>query len=122
MTEITVKAGQRTQIIRRFSNSVPATYRFLAEPVEAGKELCGLVEVKGSAWLFPKPAVTQKLQRENSVKKGAWDTLYSVYVTPDADIKITLSSAPISQLWLIIALAITAVAVVASLVPYFLNR
>ncbi len=118
---ITARAGERTRIIRRISNSVPASYRFLAEPLDAGKDVSGTVEVKGSAWLFPKAAARQKLQRENSVEKGAWDTLYSVYVIPDADVKITLSGARRPQVWIYIVLAIIVLAVVSSAIPYFLN-
>lgn len=122
MKQVIVRAGERTRLFGSFSNSVPATYRFSAEPLVEGEGVSGRVEVKGSTWLFPKPASTQELQAENSVTKGAWDTLYSVYVTPGSDVRITLTSAPVSQLWLIITLAITALAVISSLVPYLMKN
>lgn len=111
MTTIEIKAGERKRIIRRFSNSLQATYQFAAEPV-GGNPVSGTVEVKGSKWIFPKPAASQPLKPDNSVEKGMWDSFFSVHVIPDSDVKITLQGARYPRLWiyLLIVLAIVAAA------------
>ncbi len=81
-----IEAGERRRIIRVFSSSVATTYRFRAEPLEG--TVSGTVEVKGSNWIFPKPAVSQELAEDNTVEKGAWDTLFSVTVVPDGDVRV----------------------------------
>ncbi len=106
MATIKIKAGERARIIRRFSSSIVATYKFSADPVDSCDDLSGNVEVKGSRWLFPKPAETQKLGRQNSVNKGMWDTFYSIYVVPDVDVYITLPKFGIRSLWIYTALVV----------------
>ncbi len=87
---VEVAAGERRQILRRFSNSVAMAYRFRAEPVDDGGRVSGLVEVRGSNWIFPKPPTTQPLEEDNTVDKGAWDTFFSVVVIPDRDVRIAM--------------------------------
>jgi hypothetical protein len=106
MARIEIKAGERRRIIRRFSSSVVATYQFSAEPLDSNDKISGRVEVRGSRWLFSKPVETQALQQQNSVKKGMWDTFYSVYVAPDVDVKIKLQKSGIGTLWIYITIAI----------------
>ena len=96
MTEILIKAKERRRILRLVSDSIPQQVRFEASgvgdgPAAAGP-VAGMVEVAGSRWLFPKPATTQPLQRENVVSKGLFDTLFSIYVTPDQDTRIVMRS------------------------------
>jgi hypothetical protein len=43
-------------------------------------------------WLFPKPPTRQPLQPQNVVHKGFWDTLFSIYVTPEHDTRVALRS------------------------------
>lgn len=90
MTTIRVRAGKTTRILSRFSNSVSVTYRFSARSVTDGEGPSGIVEVKGSHWILPKPPTVQRLVRENTVSKSMLDTFFNVYVTPeqDADIEI----------------------------------
>ncbi len=87
---VDVAAGERRQILRRVSNSVAMAYRFRAEPVDDGGRVSGLVEVRGSNWIFPKPPTTQPLEADNTVDKGAWDTFFSVVVIPDGDVRIAM--------------------------------
>lgn len=94
--------GERKRIIRRISNSMQMTYQFEAEPLSAQDKLSGTVEVAGSNWIFPKAAIIQGLESDNSVSKGAWDTFYSVYVTPDCDVSISINQSRISQLPLLL--------------------
>ncbi len=112
MRTIDIKAGDRMCIISQFSNSLSQTYKFSASPKDEGTALSGKVEVKGSNFLFPKPPIVQELQSENEVAKRMWDTIYTVYVTPDVDIRLTLQSGNSNALWvyLIIILIIVAVA------------
>ncbi len=114
MKTINVKAGDRVRVIHKFSNSLQTTYQFEAEPVNAGEELSGIVEINGSNWLFPKPSITQKFLKSNLVEKGMWDTFYSVYVVPDCDVRVTSTGSNSSKMWLylIIVAAVIAVAVV----------
>lgn len=105
----------RKRIISRFSSSIQATYRFSVEPSVPGADVSGIVEVKGSNWIFPKPAVQQALARDNSVDKGMWDTFYSVTVIPDCDIRINLEGSSSSKIWLYIAIALLIIATASSL-------
>ena len=111
MKIIEVKAGERRRIIRSFSNSTQKTYHFRAEALNEGDELSGTIEVRGSRWLFPKPPVTRKLEAENSVDKGMWDTLFSVFVIPDCDVKITMTGSHFMNLLIYIAMASVIVAI-----------
>jgi hypothetical protein len=85
-----IRAGERVRVIHRFSSSLAQTYTLLVEPTPPGGPVAGTVEVHGSRWLFPKPAVTLPLTAETTVDKGYWDTRYSVYVTPDHDVTVTI--------------------------------
>jgi len=118
MKTIDIKAGQRTRIINKISNSIPTTYHFAASNLSGNDDPTGTVEVKGSNWISPKPPVNQRLTDQNTVTKGMWDTLYSVYVTPDQDIQITLKSGKINQPLLFIALA-TGIAAAAAVIAFF---
>ncbi len=109
----TVKAGERSRILYRFSNSLAQTYRFTAQPL-AG-DVSGTVEVHGSAWLFAKKPVTQPLQSENQVQKTMWDTRYNVYVTPIQDVEITLHARRGGNVFFWIILALVALAVASSM-------
>ncbi len=108
----TIKAGERSRILHRFSNSLAQTYRFSARPLLEAGEVSGEVEVQGSAWLFAKEPVTQPLQADNSVQKNMWDTRYSVYVTPTQDVEITLHARRGGNIfiWIILALVVSALA------------
>ena len=108
---ITVRKGERTKILSRFSNSLDMTYRFRAEPVSPADTLSGTVEVKGSNWIFSKPPVSQPLARENEVSKGMWDTFYSVYVEPDCEVAISWDTSSLgksTKLIVAISLVVTA--------------
>ncbi len=115
MKTIDVKAGERKRIIFQFSNSLRQNHNFIAEPMGDQSDPSGLIEVKGSNWLLPKDVVPLDLKHRNTVEKGAWDTFYSVYVTPKTDIKITLTSSPVKNMWLYIIGALIIVAIASSL-------
>lgn len=92
MRTVKVGKGERTRVLHLFSDSMPQTVRFTAEPVSGDGPVSGQVEVAGSHWLFPKPVVTHDLAAENALPKGMWDTRYSIYVTPDQDTKVTFQT------------------------------
>jgi hypothetical protein len=51
-------------------------------------EVSGIVEASGSRWLFSKAPVVLQLGPRMVVDKGFWDTRYSVFVTPDQDVRV----------------------------------
>ena len=112
MKTLEIKAGERTRIIHKFSNSLPMTYKFNAKPIVGGDEVSGLVEVQGSSWIFPKKASTQELRASNSVEKSVWDSMYSVYVTPNVDVEVSLGKSDFGKMLplFLFALAVTGIA------------
>jgi hypothetical protein len=90
MKEIEIRAGERRRIIRRFSSSIPRTFSFDVELLSGPGEVSGTVEVAGSRWLFSKEPLQLQLGPTMVVEKGFWDTLYSVFVTPDQDVRVVL--------------------------------
>ncbi len=112
MPSTQIKAGERKRILYRFGNSLQTDYAFSATPKDDSRPVSGTIEVKGSGWLSPKPATNQSLQSQNRVFKGAWDTFYSVYVTPDVDVEVTLtkgrSGSPMLIVWVAVGLIILA--------------
>lgn len=90
MKTIEIQRGERHRIIRRFSSSIPKSFYFDVEPLNGSGEVSGTVEVAGSRWLFSKPPVMLDLVPTMAVEKGFWDTLYSVFVTPDQDVRVVL--------------------------------
>lgn len=103
MTTIDIKAGERKRILSKFSNSMDMTYHFT---VAATGAISGVVEVKGSNWLLPKQPVLQDLKADNAVRKGMWDTLFSVYVIPDTDVTITLVGSPNKRAWIYVSIIV----------------
>lgn len=106
-----LNAGETTRILRRVAHNMPQSFGFRARALN-GENVSGEVKVQGSSGPFSKPATTQPLRAENEVSKGAWDTLYSVYVTPDQDAEITLDTAEGGKLfiWLIMGLLVFGIA------------
>ena len=62
------------------------------EPIGGPGDVSGTLEVQGSRWLFRKDPVVMDLQPSMTVNKTYWDTLFSVYVTADQDIKVSIRS------------------------------
>lgn len=114
MKIIEVKAGERKRIIRKLSSSMQQTFNFAAEPVKEGEILSGTIEVKGSRWIFPKTPVMQKLEENNTVEKGVWDTIYSVHIIPECDVKIMFIDARLRNIaiYLTLAIFITVIAII----------
>ena len=114
MKIIEVKAGERKRIVRSISNSMQKTYNFAVEPLNEGQALSGIVEVKGSRWIFPKAPVIQKLEENNTVEKGVWDTIYSVHIIPECDVKVMFIDGRLRNIaiYLTLAIFITAIAII----------
>lgn len=112
MKTFEIKAGERERVIRKFSNSLALTYSFDVEPLDLSDVVSGVVEVVGSNWLAPKPAITKELNTSNFVEKGIWDTMYSVYVIPDVDVRVSMAKANFNKMWplLLFGIAVTGIA------------
>lgn len=118
MKPIEVKAGKRTRILRSRSSSIAMSYRFSAKPLKPKDKISGTIEIKGSNWLFPRKPITQQLEASNLVNKRAWDTFYSIYVTPECDVKISFSRSRLRLKPLLFA-AVVAVVVLALAMLWF---
>ena len=123
MTRKTViKAGETVRILWRFSDSMARGYHFTARPLDGGAPR-GVVAIHGSRWLMRKPEANQPLAAENMVEKGMWDTIFSIYVTPEQDTEITLTARITTPIWLwLIAGLVVVAALSAFLVPVILGR
>ena len=111
MKEIQIAAGSRTRIVRRQFSSLETAYSFDAVPTIQGDRLAGMVEIAGSNWIFPKQIQRVPLQPSNSVTAGAWDTFFSVYVTPEVDVVISLPAKSFGGLLWIVGVAVAALVV-----------
>lgn len=112
MAEILIRAKERQRILHLVSDSIPQRVRFEATALGAG-HVSGRVEVVGSRWLFPKPPALHPLQPENVIHKGFFDTLFSVYVTPDQDTRITMRSQHFTSrmlFWVLLAVLMAGIA------------
>jgi hypothetical protein len=114
MKTIRVEAGKATKIIGKFSNSIAATYEFTATCELSNHTPTGTIDIRGSNWIFPKASTIQPLQVENTVSKSMWDTFFSVYVSSDHDVIITMKNQQVDKLWMIIAIAIVVMVAAAS--------
>ncbi|HSR15004.1 MAG TPA: hypothetical protein VLL51_04590 [Gemmatimonadales bacterium] len=90
MRTVTAPAGGRTRVIRKSMDSIPRTYRLRFERVDGQGPVSGVVEIHGSRWLFKKPPVVLPLETVMAIPKGFWDTLYSVYVVPNQDVRVSI--------------------------------
>jgi hypothetical protein len=100
-----LSAQETATIYRRNFSSVPMEIHFDARAA-SGSEPIGEVEVQGSNWVFPKPAVVQPLQPQNTVHVGFWDTFFSIQVTAHTDLEITFPGRQLDpSRWLIWAIA-----------------
>lgn len=111
MKEIQIAAGRKTRIIRRRFSSLAMTYTFDAFPMRQDTYLTGTVEIKGSDWIFPKPAKRMPLQSSNTVMAGVWDTFFSVYVIPEVDVVITMPSKSFGGLPWVIGMVVMVAAI-----------
>lgn len=114
MKTIAIKANQRKKIISKFSNSMTTSYSFSADSPQ-NQKISGQVEIKGSNWIFSKPATFQPLEADNLVSKGMWDTFYKVYVTPEHDVQITLKASALNRPLLYFAACLAVVAIATGL-------
>ena len=117
MKEIQIAAGCKTRIIRRQFSSLATAYHFDAAPCIQDADMAGIVEIKGSDWIFPKPIKRMPLQPSNTVNAGVWDTFFSVYVTPEIDVYISMPSNTVGrELWLVGAVMAVVLIAIAFLV------
>ena len=91
MRTIDIKAGERAEVLRIFSDSVPQTVRFTAETTD-GCPVGGAVEIVRRPWFITKPVEHHPLLARQSFPKGFTDVDYAIYVTPDTDTRVTFQS------------------------------
>lgn len=115
MKTIHAKAGKSTKILAKFSNSISTTYSFSASPVAGGGEPSGIVEVKGSNWIFPGTPTTQPLKANNTVTKSMWNVSFKVFVVPDQDVNIETSWGNMKWPLLVAAIVIGIVGIAAAM-------
>jgi hypothetical protein len=90
--------------------------------VQGGGSPSGVVEVERSVFFFARRKEEHRLQSENSLKKGMFDTSYAVFVTPDQDTKIDFKTRHVTSRKLFWVLGIVlAVGLVAGLLPVILK-
>lgn len=103
---IRLNAQETATIYRRNLSSVPMDIHFDAAALDGGQPM-GEIEIRGSQWVFPKPALMQSLQAQNTVHAGFWDTFFSIRVTAHTNIEITFPGQAFDlSRWLIWAIAI----------------
>lgn len=105
MKTIEIKAGERTRIIHKLFNSMPANYRFEVAPAIVGGSVSGIVEITGSSGFLPKTSRTQDLSEINMVEKSMMESFFGVYVVPDTDVKITVTGSFSKWIWVLLAVA-----------------
>lgn len=115
MKEMQIADGYKMRIIQRQFSSLAVTYTFDAVPMIQDGYLAGIVEIKGSHWIFPKPIQRVALQPSNTVTAGVWDTFFSVYVIPEVDVVISLPSKSIGGWLWRIGLSVVGIVVVVAI-------
>ncbi len=112
-----LKAGERKRIIHRFSNNIPVRFSLKFRPT-GNTALQGTLEVHRSALLLDNKLENYPLEEQMVLETAYWDAFYSVFVTPEVDMSLELSSAGAKWLkWL--TLIAVLVAVLASLIIFF---
>ena len=121
MTEtIQLRAGEKATLFTRSLSSVPMSYHFQATACDEGT-LDGEIEIRGSRWIFRTPPSTQRLQADNTVHAGFWDTFFSVSVIAHSDMELIIPANRSHVMRWIVWLAIL-VLVIAALAVFFLAR
>ena len=88
---IAIAAQERTRIIHRMSNTIPAQFQLTFRPTTA-TAVIGKLEIEKSAVIIDKKRETHPLENIMTLKVGYWDAFYSAYVTPEVDVTLELSS------------------------------
>lgn len=114
MAETRARAGTRTRVLHILSDSLPQSVRFTAEPLKGAGEPTGLVEVERSRLFAGRRTEQHPLQARNTLQKGMFDVVYSVFVTPDEDTKIAFQSRHFRSRWLIWVLVLVLAAGIAA--------
>lgn len=86
LSTVTARAGERTEIVRRFGGSIPTDFTIVVTPASGPVE--GDLEVRGSRWIWWKDPERRPLVPSQTVTKGFWDTRFSVVVIPRHDARV----------------------------------
>jgi hypothetical protein len=102
---IRLKAQEKAIIYKRNFSSVPTDICFDAVALD-GSQPMGEVEVRGSYWVFSKPAQIQPSQSQNQAHAGFWDTFFSIKVVAYKPVEITFTKQNNNLTrWLVLAIA-----------------
>lgn len=80
-----IEGGQRRRVLFILSSSIPTVARFRAVATD-GQPVAGKVEIRRG--LFGERREEQPLKLDNACRKGFWDVVFSVYVTPERQSRI----------------------------------
>ncbi len=115
MSEMFVNAGERKRVLWLLSSSMPGPVRFDAL-AEDGQQVSGKIEIGGG--FSGRVRETHALAPENEFRKGFGDANYSIWVTPDQDVRIRFRTAHFRAGKLVLVMGLVLLAALASsLVP-----
>ena len=81
-----IRGGERVLVYRSRTAAFPRSFRLELDPPWA----TGVVTVQGSRWVFRKEPVELPLASGMIVRRGYWDTLFTIHVTPNTDVVVTV--------------------------------
>jgi hypothetical protein len=125
MNPVVARAGQRTELYRIRQGSIPIDFDFTVTPLQAQQSLAGYLEVSSSTWIFPGTPQRMVLQPRHQVRRGFWNTFFTLAIVPDVDVQIapvaSESSVRANGFIGIVALAV-GVVVIAAVLMMWLTR
>lgn len=122
MKPIHAPAGQRTILKKIRQGSIPMEFDFTIEPASPGTPLKGLMEVAASHWILPQTPTQFPLESRHRIKRGMWNTFFTITIIPDVDVVVTRPEDPSSEgkpsmfLWVILAIAVLLVIAAAGII------
>lgn len=110
MREFIIGKGETKCLLKRQSSSIPETIEFEATPLHANETVAGQVEIRSAAIIVPLAPRHQPLVAMNAVQKKGTDTWFSIWVTPEVDVRVQmLGSANMKFFWILIAIAMVVI-------------
>jgi len=123
MNAANAPAGQRTILYQIRQGSIPIDFDFTVEPLGEGEPLEGELEITASSWIIPGTPQRIPLQARHQVRRGMWNTFFTLAIIPEIDVRITpvpRSAGGLSSFFVIIL--IIALIIVGAALFMFLGR
>jgi|GEM_PF-2046194 len=115
-------AGARTVIYQIRQGSIPVELNFLVQPLDDNEELHGELEITASSWIIPGTPERMPLQSRHQVRRGMWNTFFTLAVIPQVDVKISPSpresSGKLMPFFVITLLIVTFIIVITGALVY----